>query len=879
MKKIILLFFWPILSLAQSKTDTINQWNILVPKKLSNQDSLWKPCSVPGTVYSALYENQYIPNPLLAENESTVQWIEQEDFTFRTSFDVSDDVWMQEEIDLVFEGLDTYSQIFLNGKPIGKTENMFRSFRFPVKKELKKNQNELVIHFTSAVKMAQYLESKNGMKLPGDERVFVRKAQYQFGWDWGPRLVGCGIWKSVYLEGWQKARITTLSAQTKLNSNQDTAWITVSADIVSNKTDSAFYRFNLKENISFYNVDTSLYAEGKTLLHSGKNTIKRIIIVPNPKLWFPSTLGTETYHLSIQLDPQNTNSPFKTNLLGIRTIDLDTTNGAFTFVVNGTPIFITGANFIPESAFGINSIFDSCQNKLWRQQRLFQLDQAGINMIRIWGGGYYADEELLNYCDEQGIMVWQDFPFACGMYPGSFSFLENVRLEAEEQTQRMMIHPSMALWCGNNENYEGWFNWGWQKQYGYSEKDSLKIISDYQLLFQKLLPQLLKNNQDQTHYVHTSPEHGWGKKASMYDGDSHYWGVWWGMEPFEKYLEKVPRFMSEFGFQSLPSLTTWKKTLADTSLFWKSSGTKAHQKHPTGYETIETYLERDYPKPQKFEDWIYLSQLNQARGIGMAIQAQRLAAPRCMGSLFWQWNDCWPVSSWSAVDYFGEQKALYYDLVTLNHDNLLLVDTTQPNVSIIWNRKKPIKKYSFNEDLEISISLINSNGKTIGCWGKTIVQEEFNDLDSLDFNVEVFSFNTDTISGFNPSTCVLQLSILYPGCEDYIEYTRDFTFDRPKNLQLSQEKIKWKVVKCSFDECKHHYYLKACSQSFQKDVYFLDRNDVLNTLNQDQINISKNLPQFFSFMGEKTIYHGTKKEIKKLKRTLEIQTLNQLLAK
>ena len=337
--------------------------------------------------------------------------------------------------------------------------------------------------------------------------------------------------------------------------------------------------------------------------------------------------------------------------------------------------------------------------------------------------------------------------------------------------------------------------------------------------------------------------------------------------------------MSEFGFQALPHFTTWKKAISDSSLFWKSPELKAHQKHPTGYETIETYLLRDYPEPEKLEDWIYLSQLNQARGIGMALSAQRKAAPQCMGSLFWQWNDCWPVSSWSAIDYYGKPKALFEHLKTAFNDNFLVVDTQENLINISWTRKTPFSKNTLQEEPSFEIQLIHRDGKVLKSWSIVPSSDFLEGLGENEFVLPILEFSLDTIEGFNKEECILSYSTLYPGCEDYMVFPAEFTFVRPKDLKLAPEKLSWKVRKCTFDDCKNRYYLNLCTPTFQKDVYLLDKSDRLNFLNTDQINISSSLPQFFSFTGERMVYHGTKKEIRKIKKALEIQTLNQFLGK
>ncbi len=862
-------------------TDTLSEWTFKVPshKSTSIKANQWLPCEVPGTIYSALYENNLIPNPLLNQHEKELQWIEEKDGYFKCIFEPSTEILQKNHVDIILKGLDTYTQIFLNGKAIIQTNNAFRTYRVDVKSMLKPGKNELLVAFESAVNQGKFMAKNHQPYLPGDERVFVRKPQYQFGWDWGPRLAGFGITQPVVLEGWDNFRIENLNIQSKLNEPMDSAWITIDAEIISNHEEAIPMEFILRDNLDLNFGNTYQRIHENVFLKPGKNVISKTIILPHPELWFPNSSFAKTYKMGLALLKDTLHPIFQTKNFGVRTIELDTTNGAFTFVVNKKPIFITGANYIPESAFGPVGLFDSAKVMNQRYKRFFQFNEAGVNMIRIWGGGLYADEELLDYCDMAGILVWQDFPFACAMYPGDKAFLYNVQEEATEHVKRMRTHPCLALWCGNNENDEGWFNWGWQKQYGYSSKDSIKVYSEYQLLFNSLLPGIVQNYHPSAPYVHSSPRYGWGRTKSMTEGDSHYWGVWWGMEPFEKYTQKVPRFMSEFGFQALPPYSTWKRSVADSSLYWKSPELKAHQKHPTGYETIETYLLRDYPKPEKLEDWIYLSQLNQARGIGMALSAQRKAAPYCMGTLFWQWNDCWPVSSWSAVDYYGKRKALFEGIKTSFNDNYLVADTQGTHVSIIWTRKEPFSVYSFDEDVSFEISLVHRDGKKLGMWELTPTKAGIESLEGTDFALKILEFDLDTIKNFHPAECILQLKTLYPSCEDLIDYPSEFTFVRPKDLQLLTENLKWKVKKCRYDDCKNRFNLSVVSPSFQKDVYLLDRNDKLNVLNQDQINIGENLPQFFSFSGEKLVYHGRRKEIRKIKKAIEVQTLNQFLGK
>ncbi len=333
--------------------------------------------------------------------------------------------------------------------------------------------------------------------------------------------------------------------------------------------------------------------------------------------------------------------------------------------------------------------------------------EANMNMLRVWGGGIYENDLFYDLCDENGILVWQDFMFACAMYPGGKKFFDNVRDEAIQNIVRLRKHPCIALWCGNNEIDEGWKNWGWQKQLGYTASDSARILKDYNLIFNVILPNNVHGFDTLRPYIPSTPLHGWGHPESLTEGDSHYWGVWWGKEPFSTYEKKVGRFMSEYGFQGFPDLTTISKFTTPGDRHLGSSVMKTHQKHPAGYEIIDEFMLRDYKKPKDFESYAYVSQLLQARGIGMAIEAQRRAKPWCMGTLYWQLNDCWPVVSWSSRDYYGKKKALQYRLPHLYAKTLLspVIENGHVKVYVTTDDLSPIKA-------NMSVKLLDFSGRT-----------------------------------------------------------------------------------------------------------------------------------------------------------------------
>jgi beta-mannosidase len=660
--KFLIVFLCPMLLWSQNneRNLSLEKWQF---KKTT--DKGWLPAKVPGTVHTDLLINKLIPDPFIGANEKQLQWIENEDWQYQTTFAISKAELNHQNAVLQFDGLDTFAEVYLNGTKILSANNMFRTWKVDVKKWLKVGQNKLEITFASAVKKGKEEAKKLLYTLPGDEKVFTRKAQYHFGWDWGPRFVTAGIYKKVALRFWDNATIMQVKTNQDLT-DKSMAKVLFTIDINSNK-------------IGQYQLTINDKSE-EIQLQKGQNTLSLTYEIKTPKLWWPNGLGEAhlyPFEISLIKDKQAIDSRKMT--LGLRTIELvqekDDIGKSFYFKVNGQPVFMKGANVIPPDSFlprATDSIYQSIVKNAV---------DTNMNMLRVWGGGVYADDAFYEACDKNGILVWQDFMFACAMYPGDAAFLENVKQEVVDNVTRLQNHPSLALWCGNNENDEGWHNWGWQKQYNYSEADSTKIWNDYQKLFHELIPQTLDSllPESENRYWPSSPSIGWGRKESLLSGDAHYWGVWWGMEPFEMYEKKVGRFMSEYGFQGMPDVKTFQAFAQNDELNFDSDAVKNHQKHPTGYKTINEYMARDYQVPTNFEDYIYVSQLLQAEGMKTAIDAHRRAKPNCMGTLFWQLNDCWPVTSWSSVDYYGRWKAFQYQ--AKRSFNPILVDITENEVN------------------------------------------------------------------------------------------------------------------------------------------------------------------------------------------------------
>ncbi|WP_370898023.1 beta-mannosidase [Chryseobacterium gossypii] len=662
----------------------------------NSKEEQWLPAKIPGTVHLDLMSNKIIPDPFRDENEKKVQWVENEDWDYRTEFTVSPEELKNRNINLVFCGLDTFSEIYLNGKLLMKTDNMFRKWVIPVKEYLKSGHNLLYIKFKSAVVTGKELAAKVPFTMPESPRSFVRKAQYQFGWDWGPRLVTAGIWKDVKLEFWNSARFENVQVEQKSLSEQ--------------KADLDLHAAITADNEGTYTV---LINEklGTVHLKKGKNTIRLPFTIEKPKLWQPNGWGDPyLYDINISLQKGTKVLSNERVRIGLRTIELvqekDAKGKTFYFRVNGNPLYIKGTNWIPADSFS-----PAVAKEKYRQL-IKDAKEAHMNMIRVWGGGIYEDDEFYKACDENGILVWQDFMFAGSFYPADDAFLNNVKEEVKDQASRLRNHPSIALWCGNNEVDEAIVNWGYQKQFKYSEQDSLQVWKDYRKVFHELIPNTLKEQltPEKNIYWPSSPSIGWGHRESLTEGDSHYWGVWWGEQPFGIYNEKVGRFMSEYGFQGMPSLETTKTMFSGTpDLDLQSPVIKAHEKHARGWDIIGVYMKRDYNVPADFIGYNYISQLLQARGMQIAIEAHRRAKPYNMGTLYWQLNDCWPVVSWSSIDYSGNRKALHYQIKR----------SFEPQAVLMEEKDGMLSFYAVNDDLtkfqdvHLEVHVVRFNGEII----------------------------------------------------------------------------------------------------------------------------------------------------------------------
>jgi len=515
--------------------------------------STWRKTGFTSTIHTSLLNDKLIPDPFYRDNEYKLQWIADQNWEYATQFDVKPNYKTFSNVLLKFEGLDTYTDIFLNDVKILSTDNMFRTYTIDVKSWLKIKNNKLRIVFYSAKKITDSLAKQSNVVRPCENyRNYVRKAQYNFGWDWAPRLITCGVWRPVKL----------------------------------------------------------IY---------GKDAM-------------PATAR----YAPVKLVQEN-----------------DSIGQSFYFTVNGKPTFMKGANWIPAD------VFLPRLTKQRYRQLLLAAKEAHFNMLRVWGGGIYEDDVFYDLCDSLGIYVWQDFMFAGAMYPGDSSFLENVKQEVTDNILRLRKHKCIVLWCGNNEIDEAWHNWGWKEQFHLTSADSTKLWNDYRILFHELIPSLVKQYDPGRQYIASSPLYGWGRQQSMTHGDSHYWGMWWGMDSISMMSKKIPRFMSEYGMQAMPGIESIRRFATNADMDTSSVVMKIHQKHPTGFKTLNNYLQMEKIPVTDFASFIAATQELQCRALKTAIYAQRHSEGRCMGSLLWQFNDCWPVCSWSIVDYYGRKKKGY----------------------------------------------------------------------------------------------------------------------------------------------------------------------------------------------------------------------------
>jgi len=612
-------------------------------------DEAWLPAVVPGGVHTDLLALEKIPDPFVGDNERKVQWVAESDWEYRRAFDVDPGLFEQPQVWLVCDGLDTLATVCINGVELGGAENMFRQYRWDVKALLIEGANDLQINFDSAVRYIRAKQAERpmaGVSQAIQGGPYLRKAPCQFGWDWGPQLPPVGIWKDIRLEGYQHARLDQVSFVQHHEADRVRVEVLLEVQRWSNEPFEAA--------VSVTAPDGRKYGDSTTFTAGSSGFVE--IVIPDPELWWPNGSGEQPlYDVEIMLEKDGEMLDLREFRLGLRTIELrqlpDEWGRSFTFVVNGLPIFAKGSNWIPADSFPTR-IADEYLEGLIRAAA-----ESHQNMLRVWGGGFYEEDRFYELCDRYGILVWQDFIFSCSVYPlDDEAFLENVRVEVVENIRRLRHHASLVLWCGNNEMEWGWADWGWTAP----EYSDMKEA--YDRFFHKTLLEWCTEEDPEHAYWPSSPSSDtpFEDPNGQVQGDAHYWDVWHGRKPFTAYRDQFPRFMSEFGFQALPPLETICTYADEADWNMTSYIMEQHQKNDSGNALMVAQMLDTFLLPKDFDSLVYLSLVLQAEGIRYGVEHWRRHPDRVSGTLYWQLNDCWPVASWSSLDYFGRWKALHY---------------------------------------------------------------------------------------------------------------------------------------------------------------------------------------------------------------------------
>ncbi|MDR2746396.1 MAG: glycoside hydrolase family 2 protein [Treponema sp.] len=637
------------------------------------------PARVPGSVYSDLLANKKMEDPFWRDNEDKAFALMENDWEYITSFEVSQRLLGNDNVLLRCEGLDTLADLYVNNVPVGKADNMHRLWEFDVKKQLKAGENTLRILLHSPLKFLR--EAQKKIKVDGSSDALegfphLRKAHCMFGWDWGPRLPDAGIWRDISLTAFNTARIDSVYVTQKHRKAAADLGIAVQWDTGKGP---------LKTALS-WNVEIT-DPKGKTTVY--ENSPAKITI-EDPELWWPHNYGPQPlYTVRVILLARGREIDRWERRYGLRTVTMrvqkDKWGESFATEVNGVPIFAMGADYIPE-----DNILSRVNEKRTRKL-LEQCTMANFNSVRVWGGGYYPNDFFYDICDELGLLVWQDCMFACAVYELSPEFEENIKAELRDNIKRIRHHASLALWCGNNEMEMFVDQMTWVS--------TLKQKADYIKMYEYIFPRIFKELDPQTFYWPASPSSGgsFDKPNDPNRGDVHYWDVWHGNKPFSDYRNYFFRYASEFGFQAYPSLKTVESFTLPEDRNPFSYVMERHQRNNAANGKIMNYMYQTFLYPTSFDIFLYASQLLQAEAIKYGVEHFRRNRGRCMGAIYWQLNDIWPVTSWASIDYFNRWKALHYyarrffqPLMISCHEEGLL--TQNPNANHQPQIKEAIEK-------------------------------------------------------------------------------------------------------------------------------------------------------------------------------------------
>lgn len=736
MRKIIFLFClvaMSMLTFAQKKYSLNGDWLF---KQVNSVQ--WLPAIVPGQVHTDLLRNKLIEDPFDGVNEKRQQWIGEKDWEYKRTFVCDKEVLNASNSILVMEGIDTYADVYINDVLAIKCDNMFRTWKVNLKPFLREGENTLRISFSSVFKvdMPKYLDAPFKLQAwPNNDQndviwlsLYARKAGYNYGWDWGPRIITSGIWRDIYIESWcdmkvDAAQIITSRLAGKLAHMQS------NCTIISDESKNAV--------VEIWNEGKLMTARDVSL-SKGENLVEMDFNLKDPKIWWSNGLGEQpmyNFDFIVKVDGKEITS--KRIRTAVRTIeivrDIDDDGQSMYVKLNGKNVFMKGANYIPLDNFPAR-VTDKTYEHIIKSAA-----DANMNMLRIWGGGIYEKDIFYDLCDKYGILVWQDMMFACGMFPADRHYLDNVAEEIKDNIKRLRNHPCIALWNGNNENEISYYGWGWKGTL--SEEHQRIYEANLMKLFHEVIPAAIQS-QDKSRYYHpTSPTTGYnGIGPNM--GDVHYWSVWKGGW-VEEYLEckNIGRFMSEYGFQAYPEMSSIRKFTKENERFLDSEAVLSHQRAKNdntrdphyGNKMMMLYMNKYFNVPENFEHFVYVSQLLQAEAVKVGIESHRRAMPYCMGTLFWQINDCWPAASWSSIDYYGKWKGLHY--VSSKAYKEIIISPYRNNGDISFKVVSD-RQSGFKGKLEISAMKLN---------GEVKFTKQIDVKQSANSSVDVFSCSEEEI--------------------------------------------------------------------------------------------------------------------------------------
>ena len=788
--------------MAKVSLDLTGKWEFkqypLSARRMRDLDPAdWIQTEVPSSIFSSLISAGQIKQTDIDTHPERFSWVSEKPWVYRKKFDSPSELLACDRAQLVFDGLDTIAKIWLNGKLIAKTNNMFIPFRFDVTTVLKPRNNSLLVKFEPAVQYAKKLMERYGRFSESDfrnpHRVYIRKAQYQFGWDFCPQLPGCGIWRPVRLEGIQKARLADLHVRT-IDCNHKYADVKITAELDTVSAQQFLCRLTLSGG-------------GETIQHKlifepGEDLKSAVIHIEKPSLWWPAGYGKQNlYQATVQLSCKDEVIDQVQREFGIRTAKLNRCSDAgdeeFRFEINGRPVSARGANWIPASIFaGSPAAADY-------KQLLGAAEKCNINMLRVWGGGYYEAGEFYRLCDRLGIMVWQDFMFACAYYPDRQWFATGVKKECTEIIKKLRNHPCLVLWCGNNEidwmHNTGLFGRG-KKFYG-------------KAIYHQLLPKLICQLDPDTDYIPTTPLEAKDKSKTANWLTMHQWDVWSRHQPTRQYLcppGDVPRFVTEFGLQSLPDMTTVKSFCPSRQLHIGSQTLEKHNYQLDGNSRLYRYTGDLFGTAENLEQFVYLSQITQARAVKAYVEHLRAHSRRNSGVLFWQLNDCCPAISWSAIDHRRSPKALYYYAKRFFSKLLIAVVPR-------WTRLKAELPPTLQS---LDVIVINETNKPVTAVLNCRLIDLFGQLlDCAAFPVAIAPFGTSI-------TLKLPREIAFPTHPDKSALHLLMTGNDKKNVEnlffyLPDKYIDWpsvKITKYIYRIADRKWKMKLQSNAVAKDV-------------------------------------------------------------